>query len=259
MKKKRVLALVFGGVFFVALMGWLYQLSSSEMCFPKLGFTFIGSLLFWMIGGDVIGKLTRPVENRKKWLKSLLLICVLLLAVNQILLYSFVSSAFNLAYECDSNTTFLQFIQINHLLPNFLIFFGIVWMHHYKNFRVWDKRLNSSYLFISTLKGKSKVEISDIICVMSDNNMIVISTVRCDFPLYERLKDWEAKLEPYGFLRVHRSALINPNCISDLLTKPSGDALLEMTDGRQIRVSRTYKKRLIQWLESANATQSYPG
>ena len=122
MDRKQTTILIFGGVAFIALMGWLYQLSTASMCFPKLGFTFVGGLFFWILGNDVIAKLTRPSQDRKKWLKSVLLTCISLLILNQVLLYTFVRTAFDLAYECSINTSFIQFIQINHLLPNFLLF-----------------------------------------------------------------------------------------------------------------------------------------
>jgi hypothetical protein len=54
----------------------------------------------------------------------------------------------------------------------------------------------------------------------------------------------ERQLEPHGFVRVHRGALVNIARVRRLNTLANGDAWLEMESGGQVRASRTYGQAL---------------
>jgi hypothetical protein len=54
----------------------------------------------------------------------------------------------------------------------------------------------------------------------------------------------ERELEPHGFVRVHRSALVNFARIRRLKALANGDAWLELDGGGRVRASRTYSPRL---------------
>lgn len=51
-------------------------------------------------------------------------------------------------------------------------------------------------------------------------------------------------LEPSGFLRIHRSSLVNVRRIAALRSARNQDALLELTDGTILRVSRQFRTQL---------------
>jgi DNA-binding LytR/AlgR family response regulator len=54
------------------------------------------------------------------------------------------------------------------------------------------------------------------------------------------------RLDGAGFLRIHRSRLVNPAAIAACENLPAGDALLYLTNGAKISVSRTYRATLSQ-------------
>ena len=52
------------------------------------------------------------------------------------------------------------------------------------------------------------------------------------------------ELEAAGFLRVHRSAIVNAHRISKLRSGSHGDAEVELDGGQRVKVSRTFRQRL---------------
>jgi hypothetical protein len=52
------------------------------------------------------------------------------------------------------------------------------------------------------------------------------------------------KLRPYGFVRIHRSVLVNASCVQELQPWTTGEYLLRTRGGKEYTVSRTYKGSL---------------
>jgi len=55
------------------------------------------------------------------------------------------------------------------------------------------------------------------------------------------LRDMEAMLSPKGFLRTHRSWLINASCVAGFRSAGSGDFLIELRGGAEAPLSRRFK------------------
>lgn len=58
------------------------------------------------------------------------------------------------------------------------------------------------------------------------------------------LATWEARLSEHGFVRVHRSRLVNKAHIAAFKPRASGDLDITLDDGRVIMGSRRYRERL---------------
>jgi len=52
------------------------------------------------------------------------------------------------------------------------------------------------------------------------------------------------KLRPYGFIRIHRSVLVNASCVQEIQPWTTGEYLLRTKAGKEYTVSRTYKGNL---------------
>jgi two-component system, LytTR family, response regulator len=52
------------------------------------------------------------------------------------------------------------------------------------------------------------------------------------------------KLEPYGFIRIHRSVLVNTSFVQELQPWATGEYILRMRGGKEYTVSRSYKRNL---------------
>ena len=62
--------------------------------------------------------------------------------------------------------------------------------------------------------------------------------------LRESISTMEEKLNLHGFVRIHRSVLVNAALVEEMHPLSSGDYLLRVRGGRELTVSRTYKKSL---------------
>jgi two-component system LytT family response regulator len=63
------------------------------------------------------------------------------------------------------------------------------------------------------------------------------------------LKRLAEDLDPERFLRVHRSAIVNLDCVREVEPLASGDQRLVLSDSTELRVSRTHRARLEAALE----------
>jgi DNA-binding LytR/AlgR family response regulator len=52
------------------------------------------------------------------------------------------------------------------------------------------------------------------------------------------------KLKPYGFIRIHRSVLVNTSFVEEIQPCLTGSCGLRITGGREYTVTRTYRKNL---------------
>ncbi len=87
---------------------------------------------------------------------------------------------------------------------------------------------------------------AEVLAVEAAGNYVELHRVGIDKALLVRgtLNQFEAQLKPHGFVRVHRSRLINRGRIAGFEGTPSGDLRIRMTDGREIFGSRRYRENL---------------
>jgi hypothetical protein len=67
-----------------------------------------------------------------------------------------------------------------------------------------------------------------------------------DYPLRSTMAAIESRLDPTRFVRVHRSYIVNLDCVQEIEPIESGDARIKMRDGGQIPCSRRYRDELRQ-------------
>ena len=105
-------------------------------------------------------------------------------------------------------------------------------------------------LAITTLKGTFYYAIKKIIRLEGEGNYTNIFFEK-DKPLLasRTLKDFEEILAPHGFIRAHRSHLINKQFVKSVLF----DGFIEMTDGSKIEISRRRKEAVMQQLNEAKS------
>jgi two-component system LytT family response regulator len=59
------------------------------------------------------------------------------------------------------------------------------------------------------------------------------------------LTDMERQLDPAQFTRFHRSTIVNVARIREVRPEPQGDFTVVLTDSRTLRMSRTFRERLL--------------
>jgi hypothetical protein len=60
------------------------------------------------------------------------------------------------------------------------------------------------------------------------------------------LSEMERQLNGAGFVRIHRSRLVRRAAIAEVESKPSGDYVVRLADGRELAGSRRYRKPLLE-------------
>lgn len=66
----------------------------------------------------------------------------------------------------------------------------------------------------------------------------------------ETLNALEARLDPAKFVRIHRSAIVQLSRICEVRTLPNRELRVRLGSGADLKVSRTYRDRLDNWLSS---------
>lgn len=85
---------------------------------------------------------------------------------------------------------------------------------------------------------------ADIVLVEAAGNYVEFHTATRTHLVRGTLASWETRLVARGFVRVHRSRLINRTHISAIKPTPSGDVEITLDNGRAIPGSRRYRAAL---------------
>jgi two-component system LytT family response regulator len=67
------------------------------------------------------------------------------------------------------------------------------------------------------------------------------------------------KLRPYGFIRIHRSVLVNISAVEKVQPLSTGEYRLRITGGKEYLVTRTYKHNLRDLAQLWVGSERLPG
>jgi len=84
----------------------------------------------------------------------------------------------------------------------------------------------------------------DVVLAKAQGNYVALVHKSGSYLVRETMATAEQKLTPLGFVRIHRSILVNTNLVKDLRRDNTGTYLLRTTDGSELPVGRTYKDNL---------------
>jgi hypothetical protein len=88
------------------------------------------------------------------------------------------------------------------------------------------------------------VAANDIEWLQASANYVNLHVRGRDYPLRITMAAIEPRLDPSRFIRVHRSYMVNLDCLQEIEPLESGDARLLMRDGNRIPCSRRYRASL---------------
>ena len=66
--------------------------------------------------------------------------------------------------------------------------------------------------------------------------------------LRQTMNKMESQLDPARFLRIHRSTIVQTSRIRELVALDNREFLLRLTDGKELKTSRSYSDRIEKWL-----------
>jgi two-component system LytT family response regulator len=84
----------------------------------------------------------------------------------------------------------------------------------------------------------------DVVVVEAEGNYVLLRQQTGSYLLRESISAVAEKLKPHGFVRIHRSVLVNAAFVQEIRPCNTGEYELRLRDGREYTVTRTYKKNL---------------
>ena len=95
------------------------------------------------------------------------------------------------------------------------------------------------------IKGRTRFVSADcVLVVLAQGNYVLLQCESASYPLRESITGIHKQLEPYGFVRIHRSVLVNRLWVEEIQPYLTGDYRLRIKGGKEFKVTRTYKYNL---------------
>lgn len=97
------------------------------------------------------------------------------------------------------------------------------------------------------IKAKGRIlfiDAADVIAVEAKGKYVLLLHTSSSHMLRESISTMEEKLNLHGFVRIHRSVLVNAALVEEIHPLSTGEYVLRVRGGREFTVTRTYKKNL---------------
>jgi|SRR5579859_667364 len=97
------------------------------------------------------------------------------------------------------------------------------------------------------LKAKGRILFinpGDVVAVQAEGNYVSLQREADSYLLRESISMVAEKLKPYGFIRIHRSALVNTSFVVEIKPYSTGKCGVRVKGGKEYRVTSSYKKNL---------------
>jgi DNA-binding LytR/AlgR family response regulator len=97
------------------------------------------------------------------------------------------------------------------------------------------------------LKAKGSIlllDLADILAVQAEGNYVSLRHRLNPYLVRESLSSIAEKLNPYGFIRIHRSVIVNISAVEEVQPLPTGEYRLRVKGGKEYLVTRKYKRNL---------------
>jgi two-component system LytT family response regulator len=107
----------------------------------------------------------------------------------------------------------------------------------------------SSYSDILAIKDAgevSRVPVKDILWIDAAGDYMCVHTENTTHILRKTMKQLEEILDPKQFVRSHRSTIVNKHYVDKFCSQLNGEYYLVMSNGKELKVSRSYKEKVKQ-------------
>jgi DNA-binding LytR/AlgR family response regulator len=97
------------------------------------------------------------------------------------------------------------------------------------------------------IKAKGRIlfiDPSEVAVIRAEGNYVLLEKQSGSYLLRESLSIVAEKLKPHGFIRIHRSVLVNTSFVEEVRPWPTGEYVLRIRGGQELTVSRVYKNNL---------------
>jgi two-component system, LytTR family, response regulator len=97
------------------------------------------------------------------------------------------------------------------------------------------------------IKAKGRIlfiDPDDVVAVQAEGNYVSLQRESDSYLLRESISKVAEKLKPYGFIRIHRSALVNISFVVEIKPYSAGKYGLRVRGGKEYAVTSGYRKNL---------------
>lgn len=103
----------------------------------------------------------------------------------------------------------------------------------------------SGYICVKDVGETTRIPVSDVIWVDAAGDYMCVHCIDGQTHILRKtMKQLEEELDPKAFVRVHRSVLVNNSAVTKVLTLSSGEYVIQLANGHEIRVSRSYREKV---------------
>ena len=103
---------------------------------------------------------------------------------------------------------------------------------------------NSVRIAIKTKRNIHFIDAADVIVVEANGKYVLLLHGSGSHILRESISTMEEKLRLHGFVRIHRSVLVNAAMVEEMHPSSTGEYVLRVRGGKEFTVTRTYKRNL---------------
>lgn len=104
------------------------------------------------------------------------------------------------------------------------------------------------------LRSRGRIQfipVAAIRWIAAEENYVRICSDTESHLLREPISRLEARLDPQKFRRIHRSSIVNLECVKEVRTESNGESVVILSNGQRLAMSRSYRSRMNQWLMSS--------
>lgn len=88
------------------------------------------------------------------------------------------------------------------------------------------------------------LDAAEILALEAEGNYVQVRHLKASYMLRGRISELAERLQPYGFVRIHRSVLVNGVHVHSIEPQPTGGGRVHMRGGTSYAVGRSYKANL---------------
>ena len=88
------------------------------------------------------------------------------------------------------------------------------------------------------------LDLAEILAVQAEGNYVSLRHRHNPYLVRESLSSIADKLRPFGFIRIHRSVVVNISAVEQIKPLSTGEYRLRLKGGKEYMVTRTYKHNL---------------
>jgi DNA-binding LytR/AlgR family response regulator len=103
------------------------------------------------------------------------------------------------------------------------------------------------------------LDLADILAVQAEGNYVSLRPRINSYLVHESLSSMAERLKPYGFIRIHRSVVVNTSAVEEIRPLPTGEYRLRVKGGMEYLVTRTYKHNLRDLAQLWVGSERLPG